>query len=203
MTAADRFFWLLLLLALVCYLLPWVVTPAAGLTMGAVDLAEWASLHPAVRAAPPPLLTSFLLRLPPVLLALVIASRPAIRRWLCALVVLLIAVALLPPLEFLTQYQDDLNYRQQFALALLALSGGTVGLIGRFARYRQHASSVLTLAAAGAALWGFGQTYVLLADFHVPLRVGVGVIGFAACCLALSVLDWLPVRLKTNRVARA
>src|SRR5262245_36944556 len=107
------YFWVLFLLALVFYMLPWVLTPDASLNMGGYDLAEWASLHPAVRASSPPLLLSFALRLPLALLALVVAfsGEQAGKTWVRAAFVCLLAVALLPSPEFLTQYRDDPNYR--------------------------------------------------------------------------------------------
>ncbi len=65
-------FWLLIAVMLVCYALPWVINPGVSLTLGGYDLGEWASLHEAVRGEQPPLLTSFLLRLPLALVAVLI-----------------------------------------------------------------------------------------------------------------------------------
>ncbi|MCZ7542374.1 MAG: hypothetical protein M5R40_02005 [Anaerolineae bacterium] len=78
-----------------CYL-PWVAHPAAALAPNMLDLAEWTSLHPAVRGSAPPLLLTFALRLPLALAGVGIAY--AVRwGWLPGLV---IALTLLPPLEF-------------------------------------------------------------------------------------------------------
>src|SRR5438552_17266089 len=55
-----RFPWLLA--ALVAYYLSWINNQAAALSANAYDLAEWTSLHPAVRGAIIPLLAPFLLR---------------------------------------------------------------------------------------------------------------------------------------------
>ncbi len=62
--------WVLVCLAfaLIGYHLAWYTHPTAGFTTNAFDLAEWASLHPAVRSSSPPMLTSFLLRLPLIML---------------------------------------------------------------------------------------------------------------------------------------
>lgn len=196
-------FWLLLLLALLSYSLPWVITPGVSLSLGAVDLAEWASLHPAVRAASPPLLISFLLRMPLMILALIVAFANYRSRWPRVFVVLLIAAALLPPLEFFTQYRDDPNYRQQFTLAVLTFAGGVAGIMGRPPRWRSILSIILPLVATAAAVIGFVQAYRLLADFHLPVQPGFGVIGFAACGLAFALFQ-SPLRAAiTKRVARA
>ena len=64
MRRAHLWNYLPLFLLLIAYALPWMMTPTiAGLTNGAYDLAEWTSIHPAVRADPL-LLTPLLLRLP-------------------------------------------------------------------------------------------------------------------------------------------
>ena len=62
-----------LILATVCYYLPWYTHDTAGFTTNAFDLAEWSSLHPAVRSSSPPMLTSFLLRFPQVMLIVALA----------------------------------------------------------------------------------------------------------------------------------
>ncbi len=65
-------FWLVIAVMLVCYALPWVINPGVSLTLGGYDLGEWTSLHDAVRGEQLPLLTSFLLRLPLALVAVLI-----------------------------------------------------------------------------------------------------------------------------------
>jgi len=201
------FFWIVFLLALVAYSLPWVLTPDTGLNMGAYDLAEWASLHPAVRAASPTLLVSFSLRLPLALLALLSAfSDGQMRsRWLRAVVVGLLSMALLPPLEFFTQYREDPNYRQQFALAVLTLLGGSFGLTSYPDRWRGLIFIALTVLGGVSSLWGLWQGYTLLRDFHLPLNLGVGGTMLVLCFLVMAVL-YRPVPFlhrKTNKVARA
>ena len=101
---------------LLFYLFPWVVNPGVSLSLGGYDLAEWASLHPAVRDATPALFTSLLLRLPLACLALLIAFT-AQRRLLPVLIVLIAALGLLPPPEFIKATNDP-NYRQQVDFSL-------------------------------------------------------------------------------------
>mgnify|MGYP005836978137 CR=1 FL=1 len=101
------------LAALGCYL-PWVEHPAAALAPNAFDLAEWTSLHPAVRGGSPPLLLTLLLRAPFALAGVGIALA-APWGWLPGLVV---ALTLLPPMEFFRGAWGDPNFRQGFALTL-------------------------------------------------------------------------------------
>ena len=138
--------YLVIALMLVFYAFPWVVNPAASLSPNAYDLAEWTSLHPAVRAETPMLLTSLLLRLPLACLALLIAFR-ARRNWFSVIVVLLIGLALLPPLEFIKTLGDP-NYDQQAALAAITLIGGAIGLSGILPRARRWIAAGIALVGA-------------------------------------------------------
>ncbi|NWG16677.1 MAG: hypothetical protein HXY41_08580 [Chloroflexi bacterium] len=180
--------WLLLLAALVCYSLPWAVSSNAGLSMGAYDLAEWASLHPAVRAASPPLLASFLLRAPLVGLAWIatLSSRRKGSWPFNGILAGAIAIALLPPLEFFTQYGNDPNYRQQAALALAAFIGALGGPAFRSNGWTRAIVSMTALGAAAAASGGALQAVSLLNDFRLSTPPGFGSAGFIICCLLLA-----------------
>jgi hypothetical protein len=157
---------------LLFYLFPWLVNPGVSLSLNAYDLAEWASLHPAVRNATPTLLTSLLLRLPLACLALLIAFTT--RRGLFpALIVLIAALALLPPPEFIKAL-DDPNYRQQAALALLTLIGGVIGLSEILPRLRHLIAAALGLLGALACIIGLFQSYDLMRDFNLPTQIGMG-----------------------------
>lgn len=182
--------WTLILLALVCYSLPGITTPGASLSMGAYDAAEWASLHPLVRGGSPPLVTSLLLRLPLVCTAFFagLSSRQPLR-WLHGLSVALIAVALMPPLEFFTQASADPNYRQQFALAVVATTSGMLGTNRHIQKWRFSLSIAGALLGAGAYLVGMTQVNQLLSEFKVPVQVGWSSIVFAAAFLILGIVQ--------------
>ena len=158
------------------YLLPWVVNPAASLTPNGYELAEWTSLHPAVRGANPPLLTSLLLRLPLVCLALLIAFTT--RRGIPPVVIVLVVTAGLLPLGLLDAV-DDPNYRQQGALALLTLIGGAVGISGVLPRYRRFIATGIALIAAAASIIGLLQGVDLMLGFELPAQVGLGGVALA------------------------
>src|SRR5438477_2332337 len=105
-----RFPWLLA--ALAAYYLPWINNRAAALSANAYDLAEWVSLHQAVRDASIPNLAPFLLRAVLGGLALLFAVR-ALKalsgraRWAYSFLALLLAVTLLPPLDFFRGAWND------------------------------------------------------------------------------------------------
>ncbi len=164
--------YILIALMLVLYLFPWLVNPAASLSPNGYDLAEWTSLHPAVHTQTPMLLTSLFLRLPLVCLALLIAFSTQ-RGIIPALLVLLIAVALLPPLEFIHAI-DDPNYRQQAALALVTLISGVVGLSMVLPRYRHWIATTIAIVGAAASLNGLAQSYDLMRGFQLPSQIGLG-----------------------------
>lgn len=170
----------LLLLLLVGYALPWVVGAGAGLTFSGYDLAEWTSLHPAVRGVEPVLLTTLLLRLPLTCIALWIAfAAPSWWRWLTGAAVVLLALAQLPPFEFVTVARIDPNYRQQALLAGITL---VVGLGGVFTSPRP--GSWGRWVAVGAALMGAAvgilgliQALDLMRAFDIPASPGIGAVA--------------------------
>lgn len=159
-------------LGVIAYNLSWLTSTGAGLTFGAYDLAEWVSLHPAVRAAPL-MAESAVLRLPIALLALVAAFRAQHMFSWSGLFVVTTAVTLLPPLDFLTQ-TNDLNYRQQLLIAFMTLLGGGFGLSGLLSKWRQVFGAVAALLGAIISLSGWSAAHQLLLQFEVPALLGTG-----------------------------
>ena len=143
----------LLILGLAGYLLPWIVAPTAPLTLNAYDLAEWTTLHPNQRGTA--LVAPLLLRLQlPIIamLAALFARSPRIKP-MAALMIALLALAQLPPLEFVTIARHDSNYQQQFLLAAISLVAG-LGLLAC------QPSRLLVLAALGLAITGLASSLV-------------------------------------------
>lgn len=187
------FIWLLLLLALVGYVLPWLVSLSASLSLNAYDLAEWASLPPAARASNPPLVSSLLLRLPLVCVALIIGfhQTPPNAPSYYLLLVVAIAIAMLPPLEFFTQASSDPNYRQQFALSLIALIGGLLGSRRVFMRFRGHLLLVFALLGGAACIGGLADGYSLMRQMDVPVQVGSGGVVLAVIFFVIALVQSL------------
>lgn len=145
--------YLLLILGLAGYLLPWIVAPTAPLTLNAYDLAEWTTLHPNQRGTP--LAVPLLLRLQLPIIAMLTALFACGRRIkpLAALMIALLALAQFPPLEFVTIARHDSNYQQQFLLAAISLVAG-LGLLAC------KPSRLLVLAAFGLAIIGLAASLV-------------------------------------------
>jgi len=178
----------LIFLALVAYCLPWLLNPGVSLSFGVYDLAEWTSLHPVVRAGSPPLLLTLVLRLPLICLTVMFAfSRAHIL--LRAIFVLVIAAALLPPLEFITQSPDDPNYRQQFFLALATFGIGGIGLSGFLARWHRMIQIGGGIVGAVTAIWGLAQAYELMNAYRLPVQLGLGGLFFIGLCIAFSLVE--------------
>ncbi len=190
----------LLLLAIGAYYLPWGWHPTAGLSPGARDLAEWTTLHPEARAAAPALLPSFCLRVIPGLLAMLLALyatglQGRLKRWGVGVLSLLLALSLLPPLEWLTVARADPNYQQQFGLCLLALitSGGLMRWGTRFPAGTRYAGSIgLCLAGIACAAVGTALGLSLINSLGVSVRLGIGSALFAGM---LSTIGLINVRL--------
>jgi len=199
---------LTLLVLLAAYaLLPWAVHKTVALTGNAYDLAEWMSIHPAVRAESL-LLTPLLLRLPLVCIAwweALFQGRvgagyiPPVQRHFPPLriaIVILIAIALLPPFEFLTSARDDPNYQQQALLAALALIGGLALVWIRGAWAHRDAplhlvQALIVVLGAGAGLWGTTRALGYWEGMDVSVSIGAGLIVFALAALAGA---WVALR---------
>ncbi|MCC6613314.1 MAG: hypothetical protein IT320_07530 [Anaerolineae bacterium] len=194
-------------------LLPWAVHTTTALTGNAYDLAEWMSIHPAVRAEPL-MLTPLLLRLPLVCVAwwVVLQSEahvgagyiPPVRRQVPPLpriiIVVLIAIALLPPFEFLTSAPGDPNYQQQAMLAALALIGGLALVWLRGARAHHEAplrviQALIPLVGAGAGVWGTIRALGYWDGLSLTVGVGAGLIVFVILALIAA---WLALRHPTE-----
>jgi hypothetical protein len=167
----------------VAYTLPWVTNPGVSLSLGAYDLAEWSSLHPTVRASNPPFLAAFLLRFPLACLGLMAALMPAERRWPRITAGLLMAVALLPPVEFFTQYRDDPNYRQQFALTVLVLLASLLAFTSRLAGLRVWLCAGIAVGAGVSGLLGLNEAYRLMREFGLSTGVSIWPFVFTALLL--------------------
>ena len=179
----------LLMALLVGLLLPWLVAPAAAMTLNAYDLAEWASLHPAQRGSNPPLVVPLLLRAQLVILCALIGlvAHGKLEKRAAALVIFALAVAQLPPIEFVNDI-GNLNYRQQFGLALGGLVLGMVALRWIDRRWQPMfvagfglVGTLTTLAGATLAL----DAYASLASGG-SIGLGVWIVLTAYVCLVGS-----------------
>jgi lysylphosphatidylglycerol synthetase-like protein (DUF2156 family) len=139
--------YLLLGIALFGYVLPWILTSTSPMSLGAYELAEWSSLHPSQPTSSPPMLVPLLLRLQLVIISVLVAlhAQTVLQRWIGLCVIALLAVAQLPPLEFLTIARDNINYQQQFMLATISLIIGG-GLIVRNPKQWQSIITVVLLS---------------------------------------------------------
>jgi hypothetical protein len=192
----ERLPWVLLGLAVIAYFLPWAWHPVAGLSPGAYDLAEWASLHPTARASTPSLLPSFWLRAELGLLAGLVAAQTTHlkggpSRWVTRALALGLALTLFPPLEFFTVAGEDANYQQQFMLGL-----GSLALVifaiwtGRLSHRARHIfATCLGLMGIGAGLSGLSQGLSILESLGLSPVMGAGSV-LLTICLALLVATY-------------
>ena len=175
---------MLLLLGLLGYLLPWAVASSAPMTLNAYDLAEWNSLHPAQRQTMPPLLASLLLRAQLAILSLAFALTVS-KHWVAAAAVVALALAQLPPFEYVYDIAN-LNYRQQFVLALVSL---LAGLTATRLRNRRLTRSLLFLLPVAGIISVFAGVSQAFDAFRQPAAIGFGpwiLTASYACIAAIS-----------------
>lgn len=165
---------ILLLASLMAYMLPWSSTVVTSLNLGAYDLAEWLSLHPATQ---PLRIPSLLLRLQPLLITWLFTlhypSRGGWSRHLWLVVIVLLCVAQLPPLDFINRLGDQ-NQQQQLALALSTFIGaiGCTWLSNR----PQKAYFGLLLAFLGVitSVYATLQAQALMQQYAHAVGIGLG-----------------------------
>lgn len=167
--------YLLLAVALVGYLLPWAVAPSAPMTLNGYDLAEWASLHPLQRQTSRALLAPLELRLQLVILSvgLGLLAMGRAQRWLAFILILLLALAQLPPFEFVYDMRNA-NYSQQFRLAAISLIVAMVATPFKLRLLRPYALILLSILGIGSALHGAAQALDLLALLGQGASAGAG-----------------------------
>lgn len=185
-------------IALLAYILPWNTNAIHSLNLGAYDLAEWLSLHPATQPLRVP---SLLLRGQLVIIAWLFALEYApSRRWLWIAVLGLLVAAQLPPLDFITRLGDT-NQQQQFILALVALPG--VGISVWLAQKQIKLFFVVGLAGGGIiiAIIGALQAQPLIAQYQQVSGLGVGMPMLVASYVVWIVWNIARGR-RANRIAQ-
>jgi hypothetical protein len=181
-------FTILIIISLIAYILPWVVNSGTSLTLNAYDLADWTSLTPDAHSSSPILFTSLLLRLPVVCIAFLITMHSATKRWIALLLVICFAIALLPPFEFITRARDDINYRQQFALATVTVVGGWLILGKRLVRFRSQLEVTLLTMGLIGALSGLVRAVNLMQQFELSTQPGAGIVLLTVVFLSLVII---------------
>lgn len=181
---------MLVLVGFLGYIQPWIVVPTGSMTLSAFDLAEWASLIPAQRATSPPLLAPLLLRLQPVILCLILGAVADSRAKMAiaAIAILLLAAAQLPPFEYVYDI-NNLNYRQQFFLAIVSLIGGIAAIPLRRLSLVALATMVLPIVGLVSSLLGLAQAEALYRSFQLGAASGAGIVILSLSYLALLALS--------------
>ncbi len=186
-----------LAVALLAYLIPWSTSAVNSLTMGAYDLAEWLSVHPATQ---PLRLPSLLLRCQLLIITWLFALEYATyRRWLWFAVIAMLAAAQLPPLDFITRLGDT-NQQQQFILATLSLLGAGVCIWIAQKPIRLFFLVGFAITGIITTIIGAIQARSLIAQYQSSTLVGIGVPVLVGVYTAWIVWNIFKSK-KTNRIA--
>lgn len=174
---------------LIAYILPWIVTPTAPLTLGAYDLAEWTSLHPSQPSTSPPLIVAFALRVQLVIIAIIIAliANQHSEQLFSSVLIIILAIAQLPPFEFISAL-DNINYQQQFIFASLSLIAGLILTFWKPSQFIPIIITTLTVIGGILAIVGINEAQNLYRlSFEQP-SMGVGVIIFLISYMLIGVV---------------
>ncbi|MFQ3568059.1 MAG: hypothetical protein SNJ59_13795 [Aggregatilineales bacterium] len=179
------------------YLMPWIDGDGgtAAFTLHGYDLAEWTSLNPIVQQETPALLTTWLLRSAPVYATFLFMLGTGLKP-LAWLTVLLLAVGMLPPFEFVNDLTNA-NYRQQLFIAGLVVVAAAGGVL----LHNRPASSLVGFIAAllgsFASFYGVINATTLYAHWGLSGQVGIGVPLAATALLGAA---WIS---RPNRIRAA
>lgn len=191
---------ILLIALIITYLLPWISSASVGLTLNGYDLAEWTSLHPQVYSANPPLITTLLLRIPLVCIALIAAFTVRFRTWVWwvgTCLTMAIIIMLLPPLEFINE-RGNTNYRQLAILAVLTFVGVGIGLSGVLSRWRWGIIVFVSLVGIVASSWGLIDAFDLYAQFFLPRQISIGGVLTVLLFFVMLIVGITHLRRKTG-----
>jgi disulfide bond formation protein DsbB len=86
----------------------------------------------------------------------------------------LAAIALMPPLEFFTLYQEDINYRQQFFLAVLVVLCSLFAVQNRKSPFVRPILISTALIGSVSSLWGLTQSFALAESLGLVIQFGPG-----------------------------
>jgi len=195
----------LVLAAVACYL-PWLWHPAAALSPGVLDLAEWASLAPGMRGGPVAMLPSLLLRACMGLLAWATwagadsrQSRRAVT-WLQRALAVVLVLVLLPPADFLLTTCSDLNYCQQFGIAVVTAGSMFAASVLRLRLEKWVAGLAVgaLLASAVCGVAGLMLSTQLSGAMGVRLAIGAGGPVYLLAVMGESARILLATRVSAN-----
>jgi hypothetical protein len=204
---SQKYFWGILagvLLALVAYHMPWHVHPAAVFSNNAFDLAEAVSLHPTVRAESPTLLTTLLLRIPLIGLAL-IATLTANQldderwRWIWRGIAVLIVLRLNPPIDFYPFGGGSENDQQLGMLMFGGLFIVGIGILtSHWVRLVYHPLMIaIAIATIIVSINGYKRATDVMESLALQLSIGAGIVLFISVLvvmLVLTLMDWPLIR---------
>lgn len=186
----ERLLWAGFGLAILAYLLPWVLNNASGLTMGAYDFAEWLSkmnMYDGAIYYPVLMLRGQLL----LLTALMAfgAKRPffTLDWWARSVLGMLLIIAQLPALNMLTSIGTDVNRQQQVILAgvsFVVLIAGLSGFLSSWRNWLWLGSAILGIVTS---LYGFINGIDLMDNYALSPSIGFGAIIYVVIMAILGI----------------
>lgn len=192
------FFRLLFALAILGYLLPWIMNNASGLTMGAYDFAEFLSKSPTVNPQIYLLLRGQLFLLTAFLVFG--AQKPFFTAdwWMRAILGAMLIIAQLPALNMIGSLFNDANRQQQVILAALSLFVLLLGLSGLVSRWSRGLQGLILLAALATSVYALLSAIEVMRPYGMNSELGFGVFLYGASLLLLLLLSIYRIRRSTS-----
>lgn len=179
---------ILLIGALGMYILPWTLNNNAVLSLGAYDFAEFLTKRQFDDTS---YNTTLALRGQLVFLTWLLAfsiHRPLFTMtwWIKTIICLLLVIAQLPPLTFISNI-TDLNQQQQALLSLSSLMGVGFGLTGLLWLAKNYLRLGISILGIMTTIYGLSNALNIMAVYSDQTRPGFGGIGLVTIYTILGI----------------
>lgn len=192
-----NFTWLIVLLALFLYVIPWVFNPGTTLSLGAYDFAEFLAKRPIDDRSYNVIL---ILRGQLLLLTALIAFSTkqlyfTARWWIQVALCLMLVIAQLPPLTFINN-TGDINQQQQALLTIGSVIIIVIGLSGLLWKQHHIIRLIISIVGVISTIYSLIHATDIMNDYGVPAHFGVGGIGLAILYLLISLKNIFDINRK-------
>lgn len=183
--------WIFVGLALITYVLPWILNRSFTISLGAYDFAELlAQKRPFDDLV---YNTVMALRGQLVFFTLLIAfstKRPylTLNWWVRMIFCLILIIAQLPPLTFINNL-TDVNQQQQAILTGISLIGTIIGLTGVLWHYRHFIRILIAIGGISVAVYGIINAIRIIEPYGVRATMGFGVVGLIIIYALMGIMS--------------
>ena len=189
--------WLVVIIALLAYIIPWALNPGVSLSLSAYDFAEFLAKRPFDDTS---YYTILALRGQLLLITALLAfstHRPYFTKhwWMRCIACGILIIAQLPPLTFISN-TGDVNQQQQMLLTIGSLIVVAIGLSGIFWKNRHLIRIVIGIAGVITVIYSLNNAPDMMAGYGLPANIGFGGVALIFIYILIVIGNFLAISLK-------